>query len=129
MSTDSQQPYGFDVRREFDLGVPFPELKEPMRVKEIDLGPRGTIFLGFCEREAYGISRRRIVAYRTLQKVLLQFVGTDHYEERGEVICRLKEPGSNKNLRPGDSVPVEYLDFDLVSFWDHVKGPNAPNVM
>lgn len=48
MNKDSTQSLGFDVVREFDFDFQFPELKEHMHVKEIDLEAQGTIFIGFC---------------------------------------------------------------------------------
>lgn len=98
----------------FAAAVPFQGRRVPVRI-------------GFTDRFAAGMERKRVNVFLEAGSALIplvQFVGTNDYEETGRFASVVKkEDGSH--LRPGEPVPAEYRDMPRCVYSEVVVGKNA----
>jgi hypothetical protein len=90
-------------------------------IADVD-GTEFNIRHGLGRRPTFGRSRLRSVTWVEGQP-LVEGVEAEDFDRSHSLLSLIRI--TKKHLRPGDAVPAEYADFDIVFFCDEVVGPNA----
>lgn len=105
---------------------------EPV-IEVMTLGSQSTkplrLYVAYGFREAFGAVRRRILVFRNESDVFAEFVGVDTWAQDKRVATFLRQDGSKKYLRIGDSIPSRYNVFEVVPSRSVITGPYAPRCL
>lgn len=80
--------------------------------------------VGWCNRDSYGRERRRAVVFLDGYPVT-EFVETDVPDIHASLVPGADNPRGN--LRPGQSVPTQFTNFDIKPMRDVIQGPGVYN--
>ncbi len=105
-----------------------PEYHKPAFAATIPFqGRRVSVRIGFTDRVAAGMKRKRVNVFLEAGSTLVplvQFVGANDYEETGRLASVIKKE-DGLHLRPGELVPAEYRDMPHCLYSEVVAGKNA----
>lgn len=83
--------------------------------------------IGFTEREAAGMKRKRVVVW-IADRPLVEFAGGNDFDKDG-LLASIIKLSDNKQLTPYQKIPSEYKDFKIAKYNSLVKGPRASTNM
>jgi excisionase family DNA binding protein len=90
-------------------------------------GRTHTFKIGFTNREAAGLLRRRVVMWID-NWPLVEFAGGNNYDSDGLLAGIIKVQGG-KQLRPSARIPEEYRNFNVARYDSIIQGPYASRNM
>jgi excisionase family DNA binding protein len=90
-------------------------------------GQSHTFRVGFTDREAAGLLRRRVVVWMDNWPVV-EFAGGNNFEKDGLMASIIKTKGG-KQLRPSARIPDEYKSFRVDKYDTVVQGPYSSRNM